>query len=97
METKHTPGPWTTGDLFKDLPGYEICEQGGIRIAEVDAEMVAHEQAVADAKLIAAAPDLLAALDELLFVAGAHQRFNVIERFGRACEQARMALKKATE
>jgi hypothetical protein len=62
----HTPGPWIVGDLNADLPGYDIYEPGGCRIAEVDAELVGHDRAVADARLIAAAPELLQALRDAL-------------------------------
>ena len=66
METKHTPGPWRMG-----TPGPNGCYTVGTERGLMTA-MVAHsinepdqaEQAEADAKLIAAAPDLLAELEE---------------------------------
>ncbi|ANF84765.1 hypothetical protein A7J50_1331 [Pseudomonas antarctica] len=68
METKHTPGPWRIG-----TPGPNGCYTVGTKRGLMTA-MVAHsinepdqaEQANADAKLIAAAPDLLAAAIKVL-------------------------------
>ena len=70
-KTKHTPGPWKALELDHDLPGYDVVAGNdvGCRICEVDAEMVAREQAVADARLIAAAPALLAALRNFVVTA----------------------------
>ena len=56
METEHTPGPWhyTNQLIFKD----------GICIAETFSRETGMD-AVANARLIAAAPELLAALQEI--------------------------------
>lgn len=57
--TKHTPGPWTA-----DLDGYdyEIC-QGPLLIAELGSWPGSQgAEQIANARLIAAAPDLLEAL-----------------------------------
>lgn len=59
MSTKHTPGPWTvTVNGIKSPDGHIVFfdKSGG-----------PHES---DAKLIAAAPDLLAALDEMVNTGG---------------------------
>jgi hypothetical protein len=62
--TKHTPGPWE----FSYVPG----EYGHVitivegEIAETFRETVGEEQAVANARLIAAAPELLEALSAIL-------------------------------
>ena len=65
MSEKHTPGPWRVG-----TPGpngcYTVGTKGGLMTA-----MIAHsinepdqrEQAIGDARLIAAAPELLAAVN----------------------------------
>ena len=55
MNTKHTPGPWSIGDstIVYDDNGYEIA-------FIYKNENIEH--APANAKLIAAAPELLAAL-----------------------------------
>ena len=61
----HTPGPWVVayGSVYRDLPG--ICENGGIRIAQMDRSEphTAPTERDANARLIAAAPELLAALE----------------------------------
>lgn len=56
----HTPGPWKvieTGGVVEVVSG-----DHGIRIATIDSDNCALESAMHDARLIAAAPDLLAAL-----------------------------------
>ena len=63
-EMKHTPGPWTTiaGSVFteSDSPCYEIVH--GNHLTRSGTE----EQRMADARLIAAAPELLKALEGIL-------------------------------
>ena len=68
--SRHTPGPWRvfgrmTGKVISENgPGMvEICETGDFR----DAELVPFnaERWNADARLIAAAPDMLKALEEI--------------------------------
>jgi hypothetical protein len=57
---KHTPGPWTAVD------GYGIDSPSGmvVRLEVAEASLMAYvEVSDADASLIAAAPDLLAALE----------------------------------
>ncbi len=59
-EVKHTPGPWAYCD---DGEIYHADEDGVLpRIATIDMDNVSPEQAEADCRLIAAAPDMLAAL-----------------------------------
>lgn len=55
---KHTPGPWGYDGAFDVVMQDDV----GAWIACVNFEHVDEEQAVADARLIAAAPDMLAAL-----------------------------------
>ena len=67
---KHTPGPW-----FQGTGNYEYCvydkrvwiNQDGSSGGETPnlVVVVSPEDAIADARLIAAAPDLLSALDDL--------------------------------
>lgn len=58
-QLKHTPGPWAFDiDRFEVVTGDDVSA----RIATVDADNAMHETALADLKLIAAAPDMLAAL-----------------------------------
>lgn len=73
---KHTPGPWTTSltmefqvteDGEDALPFEAICVDAGTgeSIALVTKDQVSHGQAEANARLIAAAPDLLTSLQRL--------------------------------
>lgn len=88
METKHTPGPWL---VFTNPIGVGVC---------VDASDVAHcsgfdskrsrGEEEANARLIAAAPDMLAALKEFL----RHQA-NEVPNLDRAETAALSAVAKA--
>ena len=66
MSAKHTPGPWRVA------PRFVYGATDGIHVDAGSRSYIAHvgehgdERAEADARLIAAAPDLLAALRELL-------------------------------
>ena len=97
METKHkfTPGPWTisesgntnqygSGEVYIDA-----FDSGVIELATVwlPTKPTSKEHAIANAKLIAAAPDLLEALEEI----GKRSCDGVI------CAIAEKAIKKATE
>lgn len=76
MGIKHTPGPWEVTQI--DCLGNEIVEYGNVR--PVNRHMFGHETSLpiadfylwdmpeqrANARLIAAAPELLEALEELL-------------------------------
>lgn len=62
--TKHTPGPWVVDHSF-DILAEGTYEQGGWRVAEVR-KFDEREESHANARLIAAAPELLAALRELV-------------------------------
>lgn len=55
MENKHTPGPWTVGDTPAIVYDDNACE---VAIATFN-----QESFEANARLIAAAPELLAALE----------------------------------
>ena len=58
----HTPGPWEVSAPYVRTR-FDINEGGGTCIAEIDTITAEH---VANARLIAASPDLLAALDALV-------------------------------
>ena len=94
MGTKHTPGEWTqskfangnivskeTGRLVANCMGYSTNMDNGEHIKE----------SLANAKLIAAAPELLEALKNCLF--GVEKMIGWEE----VSEQAKEAIKKATE
>ena len=69
MKTKHTPGPWTV-ENGKRARGYMTAVmRDGFAIADVPClrgDPYDDDEADANAHLIAAAPDLLAALQETL-------------------------------
>lgn len=91
--SKHTPGPWTANKPTRDNGRAEI-HAGCMLVAQafnwmLDAE--GDEQCWADARLIAAAPDLLEALERLLADADVRDAAEA-----GALKQARAAITKAT-
>lgn len=67
-QTTHTPGPWKYEAGFVLIPD----PKGEYVEAEIDEQLLAHggaelEECKANARLIAAAPELLAALQSLFF------------------------------
>ena len=99
METKHTPGPWKS-------EGYGIWSSVGgenrrVACTEYDRgegpyKVKTEQEAVSNARLIAAAPDLLAALIELLDQAGEVYPHFESERGQANIAQARAAISRAT-
>lgn len=91
-EQKHTPGPWVVdGDVIRG----DQQRNGSISVASMlDVSYPygrrAGESKHANARLIAAAPDLLDALKGLLGITDFH------ELFGSKTEAARAAIAKAT-
>lgn len=92
MQAEHTPGPWTFEDSGRDMI-LILTERESIRVAEVVTDNVDSDKyAIADARLIAAAPDLLAALEEAMeFLDWAVGT----EAAGEHIEAARAAIAKA--
>ena len=96
METKHTPGPWT---VTADGAGWHIecAPERGHSVAYIMAEIgeedpdTSDDEKEANARLIAAAPELLAALIDLL-----HQSKLSQDEGGWDFEQAETAIAKAT-
>src|ERR1700749_2267266 len=65
MNAKHTPGPWII-DCAGDMDGYSTVRVAdGSENGRIETQPIATIYADADAHLIAAAPELLAALAEL--------------------------------
>lgn len=79
----HTPGPWT---VAKRRDGLCVCPNGAVLLGN-------HEEIQADVDLMAAAPDLLTALEELLAL-GQQESIEDGE-LEAAQEAARIAIKKA--
>ena len=89
METKHTPGPWN------DLRHVSICgqDEAGLQIGFLSTSSeVRRAEGLANAKLIAAAPDLLEALDDLL----SRCESLSVDGVGPQKVAARQAISKAT-
>ena len=99
----HTPGPWKLGE-FSETGGYDCMTAGGRagpayldgatygqKTLEADMKPDAKARMMADARLIAAAPELLAALERLL----ANYRPDGSEGAARDIELATAALAKA--
>ena len=78
-DTRHTPGPWRIGDAGFTVFGPP--KPGAL------AETIAPVKSRANARLIAAAPDLLAALQAALPIGGPHRWWH---------DDARAAIAKAT-
>ena len=94
MNATHTPGPWCTGEQGGDYQQVTGC---GFIIATVNSWWKVVESAQtkrlrmeADARLIAAAPDLLEALEKL--VSDMHDTCGIHPQAG---DQARAAIAKA--
>lgn len=103
MELKHTPGPWFTedDDWTKGGDALITCEsrEGMISVAKVegggsesgyDSEFA--RQQSANAKLIAAAPELMEALQELVFLYEHDEGCRELTEYKRA----KAAIAKAT-
>lgn len=98
METKHTPGPWAKyGGVIRSVVGNER------KVADV---RVLDDEGQANAKLIAAAPDLLAAAQQTVDAwAKFIDSFNYVPGIGDKAEdmefreilKLRAAIAKATE
>lgn len=82
MTTQHTTGPWEVCDYELGLKAISTPNITHYLATEIDA---------ADARLIAAAPDLLAALERIAAGDPMHTSFNAL-----AISEARAAIAKAT-
>ena len=70
----HTPGPWHLSQLKAQVGVYTAT---GEKVAQVplSSQLWSHSlRATSDARLISAAPDLLAALQQCLVIVDAHRR-----------------------
>ena len=92
MTAKHTPGPWVVRTIDQSLATVEtqdgeyiICAAAQLRGDDWKTE---HAERKANARLIAAAPELLEALQFVMTASG--------EQLSTAFEQAQAAIAKAT-
>lgn len=88
MTQTHTPGPWF--ESAED--GDKICDSNGYPVAEIDTPRCESETN-ANARLIAAAPEMLAALKALLFDC---LHGNGAETWEQHKDAARAAISRAT-
>jgi hypothetical protein len=104
MKTTHTPGPWTRSADGQRILGIETDEEQPV-IAEVYGAACEDQEGAANARLLTAAPDLLAAIYQLERVA---RLINDDQHAGRevlpyqwsdlwdACNSARAVIAEAT-
>ncbi len=85
MTVQHTPGPWYLDERERSIIGK--CDTGTKRIAVMNKSWPQHDP---DARLIAAAPELLASLEEVLAYCVEHGHNWM------CMAQARAAIAKAT-
>jgi hypothetical protein len=78
MKTNHTPGPWKFNQIVGDvstLAGKRIC---GVRFSS---NAIPSKMDIANAKLIASAPQLLEALHQASFaIPTTHAAFDVVRQ-----------------
>jgi len=67
-ESKHTPGPWMAASRPSSIVGWPVVApgDGGRSVCNIT---TGHDQSEANAHLISAAPDLLAALKAVIAIA----------------------------
>ncbi len=95
--TKHTPGPWilrSAGELLHDVPHpFDFVEVSKLRY--ITAEGSSEREANANARLIAAAPDLLELCERLLGVVLHHAHPSALWAADRLLDEARETIQKA--
>jgi len=99
MTTQHTPGPWTYSlQAGKDTKHFICANQGKKRLALLDPEdRLMTDEIAADARLIAAAPDLLDALAEIANLLATHPDVEIgNSKIHYAMHKARNAIAIAT-
>ena len=96
MKKKFTEGKWVIDDI-------DILSESGMIICEVhdgfDSHILDMDMDVvnANAKLIAAAPDLLEALNDLVLASDLSSNSPVVGNWNELINNAKNAIKKATE
>jgi hypothetical protein len=94
MQTKHTPGPWHIG-VRTFHAGRDVYGPKGEPVAVADDAITATPEAEANARLIAAAPCLLACLEALVGEADLGE-VDLDDDDRAKLEPARAAIAKAT-
>ena len=92
MKAKFTPGPWTIDPSMEWGVAVIQDNEDGEGIAELGPQRTIEN--IANAKLIAAAPDLLGVLKDIVYT---WENFNVNResQMGEAIQYAKEAIKKA--
>ena len=100
-KSQHTPGPWMTEAEYRDGSPYLIYAKGSIKIADLRNSTPAEAPETdaefdANAALIAAAPELLEALEDMMSANGGGKKF-CGHGFSCNCawDKARAAISKA--
>ena len=95
MSAKHSPGPWhESGIAIEDGDGYTVCIMGEIDGFESGYDPC--ENSTANARLIAAAPELLAELkDKLRMLEAAYRDLGMSISDNPRIERARAVIAKA--
>lgn len=93
----HTPGPWHVCDMITNAA--HVASKSGFVIAAVGGNGAYERAQPANARLIAAAPDMLAALEAILpFVPPEHAKMSMVGSLAhlQAANDVRAAIAKAT-
>lgn len=85
----HTPGPWVIGDKGESAPHTSHILGGGHKVCTVESYPYS-TTGKADARLIAAAPELLAALQAV-------SRLDYLNEHNALADMVRSAISKATQ
>ena len=108
MSNKHTPGPWLVSyNTFDSGEDHGIYKDGdfdikGLQIAVVSglptsSNTTTEDEGKANAKLIAAAPELLQAAKDLLQIVKLYNQEGTETLHGRIIASAERTIRKATE
>lgn len=94
--SKHTPGPWHMNMVSSKSWNVGVYEESGSEVATVKVKsLVTSERRDADARLIAAAPDLLEALQKYVAAGFGNSTDPYLQ--GQAYDAAIEAIAKATQ
>jgi len=94
MMSAHTPGPWHSSHTSANSWNMGVYDEAGTEVARVSVKSALYQQRrIADARLIAAAPKLLAALQAIVALDDGDNP--ALWPFAELFDQARAALAKS--
>ncbi len=105
MNAKHTPGPWRQNSDDNAMSEYAVCAESfghgfGSSVAVATQRdgrnPISRDEAMANARLIAAAPEIFCSLVELVEMFDKHDDCADVEKTSAARNKARAAIAKAT-